>query len=335
MRAPDLAEKEGQHQQGYDAADDIDQCGVHEIRPEELDAAEGDAADQQAGPDREGLPGGAEYAHQPEGQHQGGDGQDAADHGAEIRLRQAGDGDQGAHGIAQPAVGHRGGVGDEAEHGGLERRETEPDHHGAGDRDGSAASARAFEQCAEGEGDQQHLQAAVFGDIADRLLDDGELAGIYGDVIDEDRGHYDPGDAKPAEDQAIGDRTGDHDGGHAEDGQRDGYGGDEGIDGGPPCGSAAHGQEEEERADRNGRGQGGEPGIAKGVEVLQPGFIHFCGTLAKVTQTGAPTSRMSPVGVKPPVFWSMRKTTMLSESWLAAKRNAPVGSMAKLRGILP
>src|SRR5437016_7942879 len=62
---------------------------------------------------------------------------------------------------------------------------------------------------------------------------------------------------------------------------------------------------------------------------------HFYRTLAKVTETGAPTSKTSPVAVKPPVFGSMRKMTMLSESWLAARRNAPDGSMAKLRGVLP
>ena len=42
-----------------------------------------------------------------------------------------------------------------------------------------------------------------------------------------------------------------------------------------------------------------------------------------------------PVGRSLPVDWSMRKTTTLSLSWLAASRYWPVGSIAKLRGVLP
>ena len=72
-----------------------------------------------------------------------------------------GHGDQGAHGVAQSAEGHRRGVGDQAKQRGLKRREAQADHHGAADRHGRAAAARAFQQRAEGEGDQQHLQAAV------------------------------------------------------------------------------------------------------------------------------------------------------------------------------
>src|ERR1700732_3536446 len=58
-------------------------------------------------------------------------------------------------------------------------------------------------------------------------------------------------------------------------------------------------------------------------------------TATKVMQTGAGASAMSPVGVNAPVTESMRKVTMLLDSWLAARRNLPVGSMAKLRGVFP
>src|SRR4029077_7005638 len=54
-----------------------------------------------------------------------------------------------------------------------------------------------------------------------------------------------------------------------------------------------------------------------------------------VMQTGAGASTMSPVGVSAPVMASMRKVTTLLDSWLAARRNFPVGSMAKLRGVFP
>ena len=63
-------------------------------------AAEGHAAGEQAGPYRQRVAGIAEDADQPEGQHQRGERQDAAQHGAEIRLGQSGDRDQRAHRIA-------------------------------------------------------------------------------------------------------------------------------------------------------------------------------------------------------------------------------------------
>ena len=42
-----------------------------------------------------------------------------------------------------------------------------------------------------------------------------------------------------------------------------------------------------------------------------------------------------PVAVSRPVAPSMRKTTMLSDSWFATNSHDPVGSRAKLRGRFP
>lgn len=42
-----------------------------------------------------------------------------------------------------------------------------------------------------------------------------------------------------------------------------------------------------------------------------------------------------PAGVSAPVAESIRKVTMVSVSWFAASTNAPLGSMLKLRGVLP
>src|SRR5438034_2424896 len=52
-------------------------------------------------------------------------------------------------------------------------------------------------------------------------------------------------------------------------------------------------------------------------------------------QTGEGASSASPVGLRCPVFESIRKTTILLEPWSAANRYEPVGSIAKLRGVLP
>src|SRR5665811_253913 len=42
-----------------------------------------------------------------------------------------------------------------------------------------------------------------------------------------------------------------------------------------------------------------------------------------------------PVGSSAPLFWSIRKVTIVSLSWLAASRKVPSGSRAKFRGVLP
>src|SRR5438034_9911973 len=52
-------------------------------------------------------------------------------------------------------------------------------------------------------------------------------------------------------------------------------------------------------------------------------------------QTGEGASSASPVGLRCPVFESIRKTTILLEPWSAANRYEPVGSIEKLRGDLP
>ena len=51
------------------------------------------------------------------------------------------------------------------------------------------------------------------------------------------------------------------------------------------------------------------------------------GTRTNFTHTGAGPVTGAPVGVRRPDDRSMRKTTTVSEPWLAARRYAPVGSM--------
>src|SRR5580704_4978362 len=53
------------------------------------------------------------------------------------------------------------------------------------------------------------------------------------------------------------------------------------------------------------------------------------------TQTGEGTCSSGPLRVRCPVLGSTRKTTISSESWLAASSQAPVGSRTKLRGVFP
>src|SRR5260370_39227338 len=58
-------------------------------------------------------------------------------------------------------------------------------------------------------------------------------------------------------------------------------------------------------------------------------------TATNVRHTGAGTSTPSPVGVSLPVVASIRNTTMFPDSWFAASRNLPAGSIVKLRGVFP
>src|SRR5208283_5078869 len=53
------------------------------------------------------------------------------------------------------------------------------------------------------------------------------------------------------------------------------------------------------------------------------------------TETGDETTMFAPVGVRPPFMGSTRNTVTLFESWLAANRYCPEGSMLKLRGVRP
>src|SRR6266849_10235720 len=78
----------------------------------------------------------------------------------------------------------------------------------------------------------------------------------------------------------------------------------------------------------------------KRVQFIGHLLVADCSSLdylaaTNVMQTGAGASVISPVGLRAPVVASMRKTTMLLDSWLATRRNLPVGSMEKLRGVFP
>ena len=84
-----------------------------------------------------------------------------------VSRRQVGDAVEDDERRAQAAVGDRRGVGDQAQDGGEERVEAEADHDGAADGDGRAAAGRPFEERAEGEADQDRLDAGVAGQAGD------------------------------------------------------------------------------------------------------------------------------------------------------------------------
>ena len=57
----------------------------------------------------------------------------------------------------------------------------------------------AFQEGAEGEGDEQGLEAAVIGDAGQGVLDNLEFAGFHRHVVDPDGGDDDPDHGEEAE----------------------------------------------------------------------------------------------------------------------------------------
>ncbi len=82
---PDAEEEEGGDERD-NASGDVDQIAVHEIGPNELGASEGDADNQDGWKDFESFRPTDHSANQPEGNDNGSDGKNAANHGAEIAL---------------------------------------------------------------------------------------------------------------------------------------------------------------------------------------------------------------------------------------------------------
>src|SRR3954470_23795078 len=81
--------------------------------------------------------------------------------------------------------------------------------------------------------------------------------------------------------------------------------------------------------------QGADTGWGAGASFLGDRSRGTTYRARNVTHTGDGTVATVPVGVRAPLVSSILKTTTVSESWLAANRNLPVGSMPKLRGVLP
>ena len=114
-------------------------------------------------------------------------------------------------GIADGTERHRRGVRQQADAAGVERREAQAGQHGGRHRDRRSESRRAFDERAEGERDQQRLQTAVAGQIADGILDDFEFARVNRDVVEQNGREHHPADGEQSLRGAVGDGA-EHDG---------------------------------------------------------------------------------------------------------------------------
>lgn len=168
------------------------------------------------------------------------------------------------------APGYRSGIGDEVERGGVKGFEAQADHEGASDGYRCAESGAAFDEGAEAEGDEKELEAAVGGDSGYGLLHDFKLAGLDGDVVEEDGGDDDPYDFQEAVGRAVQKAAYGHLGGHVEDqdgAENRGCGAGDGTEMGADF-------EAGEQAEKNNDGQSGnergEPPMSQGIIDLIP-----------------------------------------------------------------
>ena len=190
---PDAEKKHGGDERD-DARGDVDEIAVHIIGPEELCGGERNANDENGGEDFNSFRPTDHGPHEPEGHDDGGDGENAADHGVEIAFGKSGDGGERVNGSADGAPSDGSGIGDEIERGGVEGFEAEADHESTGDGDGRAETCAAFDEGAEAESDEEKLEAAVGRDGGDGVLHDFKLAGLDGDVVEKNGGDDDPDD---------------------------------------------------------------------------------------------------------------------------------------------
>ena len=93
---------------------------------------------------------------------------------------------------AHRAESHRRGIGNQTQTGGVKRIKAQAHQQRGSNRHRRAEACRAFEEGAEGEADQQHLQALVFGNRNHGSADDVELPCFHGNFIQEHGGNDNP-----------------------------------------------------------------------------------------------------------------------------------------------
>ncbi|MCY1390933.1 hypothetical protein D9M71_57580 [compost metagenome] len=196
-------QEQGQGHQAHQGGGDVGQFRADEVGGEVLGHGEAGASHQGCRPGFLDAAPAIHHGHQPEGHDDRQERQLAAGHGADLEGvdagHLAGDDDRDAQG----AESHRRGVGDQAQAGRIERVEAQAHQQGGGDGHRGAEAGGAFEECTEGEADQQHLQALVIGDGQHGAADHLELAALDREFVEEHRRDDDPGDGPEAVGEAV------------------------------------------------------------------------------------------------------------------------------------
>src|SRR4029077_2475723 len=128
-------EKDDGRNDGNDAAHDIDQVAGDVVGPKELRQRKRETDHQNGGKNLKGFRPADHGAHQPEGDDDSSQGENAADHCVQVRFRKPANRGQSVDRSADGAPGYRSGVRYEIQGGRMEGAEAEPDHEGSGDGD--------------------------------------------------------------------------------------------------------------------------------------------------------------------------------------------------------
>jgi hypothetical protein len=198
------------------------------VRGEELRDGEGDPDHERDGPGLAGATLAVDEDHQQQRDEQREQRGLAADVGADLLVRDAGQGTGGDDRGADRAEGDGRGVGQQHDDGGADRREAQRHQHDAGDRHRSAEAGERLQQAAEAEGDDDRLHPRVVREHVERRAQVLEPAADHGDLVEPDRAEDDPHDREEAVDGALGGRQQGEPRRHVEgrdrDGDRDGDG---------------------------------------------------------------------------------------------------------------
>ncbi|MPM20589.1 hypothetical protein SDC9_67020 [bioreactor metagenome] len=139
----------------------------------------------------------------------------AADHRRHLHQIVAVHLGQRDHRCAQRAEGHGRGVGDQRKARRRQRREAQTDQDRRRHRHRRAKARSAFKESAKAEGDQQQLDAAVFGNARERILQHLEATVLLGELMQKDDVQHNPADRQQAREATEQRRPPRHVGRHA------------------------------------------------------------------------------------------------------------------------
>ena len=172
--------------------DHVDQLGADVVGDQELHDGKTGTGDQNGRPDLHHGATPGKRPDQPEGNQQRKERQLATDHGRHRHGVVTVHLGQGQNRCAQSAEGYRRGVGNQRQARGRQRRKTQSDQNCCSHSHRRTETGCAFKECAEGKRDQQQLQAAVFGDTGDRVLQNFEAAVLFSQLVQENDVEHNP-----------------------------------------------------------------------------------------------------------------------------------------------
>jgi len=195
-----LPDTEEGYESGHadDRGGDISQPGAVEGRDQKEGCAVGGSGDEDGRPDLEHGTESSEGPDEPERNEHAKGREHSADDACEKEGVESGHAVKCDDGGSDGSEGDWRSVCEQPKARSLERRKAEADKDGCTDGDGSSEACCALEECSEGKGDQEKLQAAVGCYAHEAVLELCESAGANGELIEEKDWDDDPADGKEA-----------------------------------------------------------------------------------------------------------------------------------------